>query len=330
MPANPELPSASITILKRRAQFLKRVRQCFAEAGYWEVETPLLCHDTCVDVWLEPFEVAADSSTCFLQTSPEFAMKRLLCAGAKAIYEITRSFRQGEQGAKHNPEFTIAEWYRAGDNHLDQMEFSEQLVRELWAFSYNLSWHAVEPIESRFERWTFRQAFLEFAGIDPLAASDGQLLSLAESVSNCHLPHSHRDESLNVILAHLVEPQIAKRPAVFLYNYPASQAALAKLSQTDGRVAERFELYLFGSEICNGYHELTDPEELRLRMERQQQLRVEHGLRPLRSESRLLEAMERHGLPACSGVAMGLDRLFMFCTGSSSIDEVIAFPFHRA
>lgn len=330
MSSGRELSSASIETLKWRAQFLKRLRHFFDDSGYWEVETPLLSHDTCVDLWLEPFEVHVGESTCFLQTSPEFAMKRLLCSGAEAIYEVTRSFRQGEQGSKHNPEFMIAEWYRLGDTHLDQMQFTEQLVRELWDWSYAQGWHQRKPIANEFERWTYQQAFVEFAGVDPLAASDEELRTVAESISHSSLKNSPRDEILNVILAELVEPQIAKRPTLFLYDYPASQAALAKISTQDPRVAERFELYLYGSEICNGYHELTDAQELRRRMERQQQLRVENELRPLRSESRLLEAMEQHGLPDCSGVALGFDRLFMFCTEANGIDDVIAFPFDRA
>lgn len=330
MSHDSELPSASIATLKRRAQLLQRLRQFFDEAGYWEVETPLLSRDTCVDLWLEPFDVSVGAMTCFLQTSPEFAMKRLLCAGADAIYEVTRSFRRGEQGAKHNPEFTIAEWYRVGDTHLEQMAFTERLVRDLWTWSYDQGWHQHKPFIQQFERWTYQQAFLEFAGIDPLTASDAELRNLAESISNAPHTNSQRDELLNVILAEQIEPQIAKRPALFLYDYPASQAALAKISSQDPRTAERFELYLYGSEICNGYHELTNARELRERMERQQKLRAEHGLRALCSDSRLLEAMEKHGLPDCSGVALGFDRLFIFCTLASSVCDVIAFPFDRA
>lgn len=322
-----------LQILKERATLLRRLRDFFHDSGYWEVETPLLSREICVDAWLDPFVVPLDDeNTAYLQTSPEFAMKRLLCAGADAIYQVTRSFRRDESGPLHNPEFTIVEWYRRDDDHFAQMEFVERLVRTLAVGGETI-------IPDRFDHLTYEEAFRRFAGISPLESSTEELIQEARDRAIA-LPGNvadDRDGLLNLLLAELVEPGLKGLDAVFLYDYPASQAALARVrdirpahgSHTQTGIAERFELYLDGVEICNGYHELTDADELRRRMEQQNGKRLAAGKPPLPTESRLLAAMES-GLPPCAGVALGFDRLALHCLGLTELRQVIPFPFDQA
>jgi len=355
------LPAANLHTLQLRARILAEVRRFFEERGYWEVETPLLSRDIVVDAHLEPFQtsfrVETDRSThasrpgdvLFLQTSPEFAMKRLLASGANSIYQITRAFRKGEVGRLHNPEFTMIEWYRAGETHHDQMSFVEELVAEVFAGVRREAANLRQSDEPRggglpaaellppaprrpFPRVTYDDAFAAALGTRVLDLSPGQLAALAEQ-ARVIVPQAHarddRDGWLNLLLAERVEPGLGAGGPEFLYNYPVSQGALARACPDDPRVAERFELYVSGVEICNGYHELTDPAELRRRIDEQWALRERAGLPRLPKESRLLEAMEA-GLPPCSGVALGFDRLLLAALGASAVRDVIAFPFDRA
>lgn len=335
-------PTASLEVLKQRAVLLDAMRRVFHDAGYWEVETPILSADIIVDAHLDPFvaqcspgplpgDLKTGGRELFLQTSPEFAMKRLLAAGADAIYQIGRVFRNGEQGERHNPEFTMAEWYRAGIDHHAQMDFTEQLVRAI--FSAAESFRSGSAFDKApFERMTYNEAFERFAGCEVLELDANELRDLTETHELSppeSLAADDRDGLLNFLLAEVVEPELGFDRPVFLYDYPASQAALAKIRNDDLPVAERFELYISGVEICNGYHELTDPEEFARRMQTQNALRRSENARPLPESNRLLEAM-RAGLPASSGVALGVDRLVMLALGKSDLSEVIAFPFERA
>jgi len=329
-------PTTALHTLRLRSQFIRAVRDFFDAAGYLEVETPLLSHDCCVDAWIEPFYVQADRGELFLQTSPEFAMKRLLASGARAIWQLARSFRQGESSQRHNPEFAILEWYRVGDDHHAQMDEVERFIRTIAETTFvDSSDSAIEPhsLPAKFERITYDDAFRRFAGTSILdlptpalkeLASQHQLTIPASLADNTEM--FDRDHWLNLLLAELIEPQLAQIGAVFLYNYPASQAALAK---TNGNISERFELYLNGVELCNGYLELTDAKELKRRMIHQNKLRVRAGSRELPVKSRLLEAME-HGLPPSAGTALGLDRLIQWRLRLPSIQDVIAFPLSRA
>ncbi len=331
-------PTAALETLQRRALLLRAVRAFFDERGYFEVETPLLSQDVCVDAWLDPFIVppspnAAGASrrhTLYLQTSPEFGMKRLLAAGARAIYQITRSFRRGECGVRHNPEFTILEWYRAGDTPDEQMQLVEDLVRRVA--------DAAAPPDGPprcvrlFRRLPYDGAFAQFAGTRVLGLGPRELEELARARSipvPASLDSADRDAWLNLLLAELVEPRLAREGAVFLYDYPHTQAALARVRPGPPPVAERFELYLDGIEICNGYHELTDADELATRMRRQGEMRRAAGLPELPIDSRLLNAL-RAGLPACTGVALGFDRLALWALGQERLADVMAFPFDRA
>jgi lysyl-tRNA synthetase class 2 len=255
----------------------------------------------------------------WLQTSPEFAMKRLLAAGGQAIYQITRAFRGAEIGARHNPEFTMVEWYRRGDNYTAAMQLLDDLASELLGLG---------PAE----RLTYGDAFSRYAGVDPHRASTPDLvqavrqrgISAPES-----LAEDDRDAWLDLLLTELVEPKLGFAAPAILCDYPASQAALAVVRDEDPPVAERFELYVRGIELANGYHELLDANVLRRRNDESNALRVVDGKPSLPVDSRLLTAMER-GLPACSGVALGFDRVVMLAAGVKTIAQVLAFPIDRA
>lgn len=323
MSANDFQPTADLETLKRRSALLSQIRDVFRANGYWEVETPLLSHDTVVDAHLDPFRVAiADNSTdhVFLQTSPEFAMKRLIAAGADRIYQITKSFRRGEFGKRHNPEFTMAEWYALDETYHQQMDFVESLLRSLHNFD-----------NTPFARVTYAEAFANAFSTDVVSLNAHQLLDLAKT-HHIDIPvgtATDCDAILNVLLAEKVEPQLGRQTPAFLYDYPASQSALARVRRQTPAVAERFELYIDGIEFCNGYQELTDPGELRERIANENAIRVREGLSELPTTSRLLNAMES-GLPDCSGVALGIDRLAMWLFARDSLSQVIAFPFDRA
>lgn len=317
-------PTANWPTLKQRARVLSQIRGFFDERGYVEVETPLLSHDVVVDAWIEPFAVKLNDATLYLQTSPEFAMKRLLVDGADAIYQMTRAFRQGESGPRHNPEFVILEWYRVGDSYHEQMTFTEQLVREVLPEEFG---------ETEFARLSYDEAFERAIGTTVLAHSVRQLNELlvehAVSVPDS-VDRDNRDQLLNLLLADRIEPTLGQDRPEFLYDYPHTQSALARV-RTEGSapVAERFELYYRGIELCNGYQELTDADELSARNRTQNALRRAEGGEPLPEESRLLSAM-RAGLPECSGVALGVDRLVALALGLETIDQVWAFPVARA
>ena len=322
-------PTAALQALRVQARMLQSIRRFFDSRGFWEVTTPLLSADATVDPNLCPFVarwVPAGAAhergrDLYLQTSPEFAMKRLLAAGADAIYQVTKAFRNGELGRLHNPEFTIVEWYRVGDTYVDQMDFTEELVR---AVAEDVGGPLLPAVATRFKRTSYRGAFQRHVGCDPLTLPTAELPAVAEQQGLTPPPSlaaDDRDGWLNLLLAARVEPELGRGAPEFLYDYPASQAALARIRLDDPPVAERFELYIDGIELCNGYQELTDAEELRLRV--QNQLGVQQPT------SRLLDAMDA-GLPDCSGVELGFDRLAMLAADATSLAEVIAFPFDRA
>ncbi|QDU64678.1 Elongation factor P--(R)-beta-lysine ligase [Planctomycetes bacterium Pan216] len=316
---SPELalPSANVDNLKRRAALLARTRRFFEERRYFEVETPVLSRDVCVDVYLDPIAVeGASGERHFLQTSPEFAMKRLLAAGAGSIYQITRAFRDREFGPLHNPEFTIVEWYRVDADANLLMEEISDLAQALLG-------------TAPAERWSYREAFRRTLDLDPFTAGNAQLAEVAQS-AGFHDREAERDDLLDFLLATRVQPELAKHDAILLHGYPPSQAALAEVA-TEGDVttALRFELFVRGIELCNGYQELRDANELTRRQNEQNEKRIGQKKASLPTDSRLLRAMEI-GLPRCSGCALGFDRLAMLALGATSIQEVVAFPADRA
>ena len=300
--------------MRERAALLARLRVFFAERGFLEVETPLLDGEIIPELHIEPFRV---EDSLWLQASPELHMKLLLAEGLPAIYQITRSFRRGERGRLHNPEFTMVEWYRAGDNLEAGISLLTDLCREVAG-------------ATAVTRTTYAEAFQEYAGVDPHRVTPAELVAAATrwGVSVPDAIHAEdRDEWLNLLLAARVEPRLGTNGPEILYDYPASQSALATtVRRADGvEVAERFELYWQGIELANGYHELTDAAGLRQRLERVNEQRTADGRPALPLPERLLAAMERPGLPPCSGCALGFDRLAMLACGAESIDQVMAF-----
>jgi elongation factor P--(R)-beta-lysine ligase len=318
-------PTASWKNLRLRAELLRRTREFFHQRGFLEVETPILSADTVVDRHLDPFHVedatAGTRKPFWLQTSPEFAMKRLLAAGGQAIYQITRAFRRDEQGPLHNAEFTMVEWYRTRDAAAEGMRLLSDLSEELLG-------------RGPAELLSYGEAFQRHTGVDPHAATAAELIDavrVLKVTAPASMSPDDRDGWLDLLLAERVQPHLGVSRPVIVYDYPATQAALAQVRTDEGRppVAERFELYASGIELANGYHELVDPAVLRRRNATANAQRVADGRQPLPEESRLLEAMDA-GLPPATGVALGFDRCVMLAAGASRLEEVIAFPLDRA
>ena len=320
------LPTANIETINARAALLRRTRAFFDEREFTEVQTPLLSADTVVDRHLDPVPVLLPTDPfdlksgreMWLQSSPEFAMKRLLAAGMEAIYQITPAFRIGESGTWHNPEFTMLEWYRVGDTYESGMDLLSDVAIELLGAKQTTG----ISIES---------AFKEFAGFNPFGLEATELKQLCQkhSISSpTSIESDDWDAWFDLLFTELVQPNLGMDDPVIVFDYPASQAALAKI-RADGEVAERFELFWKGVELANGYHELLDAEELLHRNESVNRQRVADGKQELPLDSLLLDAM-RSGLPACVGVAMGIDRVLMLLTGVKTIADVIAFPVDRA
>lgn len=327
-------PMCSLQTLKARAAMLQATRDFFRSRGYLEVDTPCLSRDVVIDAWLEPMSLRSGNDTWYLQTSPEAHMKRLLAAGSGSIFQISRVFRSGESGVRHNPEFTMVEWYGVDTTWRDQVALTEALVRSVISATPDFTSHraAATWTPKPFRCTTYAEAFHRRFQIDVHSSSRDQLTSAARQ-HQIALPDDvtsmSRDDVLNVMLGLGIEPSLGFAPdgtssPEFLCDYPPTQAALAVTSETGPRVARRFELYINGIELCNGYQELTDPDELIAREVEQNRVRTNNGLAPLPGARRLIEAM-RHGLPACSGVALGFDRLAMIATGSPTISNVIAF-----
>jgi lysyl-tRNA synthetase class 2 len=312
-------PTASIATLEMRARMLRAAREYFAATRALEVETPTLSTAAVTDVHLASIESSALRQRRFLQTSPEYAMKRLLAAGCGDIWQICRVYRDEESGRWHNPEFTLIEWYRLGIDHHALMSDVERLVATLL------------PPERHFdraERLSYHEAVQLHAGVD--AFDDPVPVLIARLRSNgIDVPdslHTDRDACLDLIVSTLVGPQLGHDRLTFIYDYPASQAALAQIR---GRVASRFEAYLDGIELANGFHELANVAEQRRRFEQDLVEREKRGLPPVPMDRRFLAALDA-GMPDCSGVALGFDRLMMCAAHAQHIDEVLAFPFARA
>ena len=313
-------PRAGLEALRQRARLLGQIRQFFSERDVLEVETPALARAGVTDPQLHNLSVAAaplgtaDATTYYLQTSPEYAMKRLLAAHPEAIFQVSRAFRDRELGRLHNPEFTLLEWYRPGFNYQQLMDEVAALVT------------AVGPWSST-RRVSYAQAFRDALGVDPLDATES---ALRETVVGrdlmAHPERSSRAALLDLMLSHCIAPQLAG--PVFVYDYPASQAALAAIRPDDPPVAERFELFIDGVEIANGFHELTDAAEQRRRFEDDNRTRAAVGQPQATLDERLLAALES-GLVPTSGVALGIDRLLMLIGGYDCIADVIAFPFEN-
>ena len=323
-------PTATLEVLKLRARLLERIRAFFCARGVLEVETPVLSATATPDPTLASFATRyvgplfPQGQTFYLHTSPEFPMKRLLAAGSGPIYQICKVFRDGEAGRLHNPEFTMLEWYRVGFGHLQLMDEVEALVRDALTGQLELD---------QSERLSYGDAFVKFAGLDPHTATAQDFAQVARA-HDIHPPAelaAHHDVAIwrDLLLTHLVEPYLGEGRLTFIYDYPASQASLAQVRPGSPPLAERFELYLHGVELANGFHELGDSTEQATRFERQLHARVAAGLPTVPGDERLLSALA-HGLPDCSGVALGFDRLVMRAAQARSIADVLTFPVDRA
>ncbi len=317
-------PSASIPTLLKRAVVVAEIRRFFADRGVPEVETPCMSQATVTDVHLFPFETRfvgpghAEGTPLWLMTSPEYHMKRLLAAGSGPIYQLCRSFRNEEMGRYHNPEFTMLEWYRPCYDMYRLMNEVDDLLQQI------LETEAAETL-------SYQQAFQRYLEIDPLSVEKAQLREAAAKLdlNNVADNEEDRDTLLQLLFTFGVEPHIGKERPTFIYHFPATQAALACISQEDHRVAERFEVYFKGVELANGFHELTDAREQQQRFEQDNRNRAARGLPQYPVDTHLLAALEA-GLPDCSGVALGVDRLIMLALGAQSLAEVMAFPVDRA
>jgi lysyl-tRNA synthetase class 2 len=313
-------PAATLDTLRRRAGLLTQVRRFFEARGVLEVETPLLCSSGITDPAIEPLRIDSGhsiSSPRFLQTSPEYAMKRLLVAGSGPIYQVTRAFRDGEAGPRHNPEFTLLEWYRPGMDH-------HQLMREVAELV--LSYLGPLPVQ----HYAYRDLFQQELGVDPFHAEVDELESVARAELDVGTLSGDCDLWLDLLMSHLIEPRLAGRGLCFIYDYPPSQAALSRVSEVAGMlVGHRFELYVHGVELANGYWELCDAQEQRRRFMADNRRRKATGLQEQPLDERLLAALAA-GMPDCAGVALGLDRLLMLGTGIEDIRRVLAFDWSRS
>jgi lysyl-tRNA synthetase class 2 len=313
-------PTAFLDTLKLRAELLTKLRAFFATRGVLEVDTPALSQAAATDRHIHSYRVEnPQGQPLYLHTSPEFPMKRLLAAGCGDIYQLCKVFRSGEVGRHHNPEFTMLEWYRLGFDH-------HQLMAEVAVLIGGLIPELDPP-----EYLTYREVFEKYAGFD-VATSGSKDCIAALNRAGRQVPAEGEldyDGWLDMVAGDLVYPALGKGRLTFIYNYPASQAALARIWPGEPPVAERFEAFINGVELVNGFHELADATEQRRRFEADCAYRKANGLMDVPMDERLLAALE-HGLPDCAGVALGFDRLVMIAAGARSIEEVIAFPADRA
>ncbi len=313
-------PYADKRLIKLRAETYIKIRQFMAERNILEVETPVLSHATVTDMQLNSFrsEYSSPQSNSgkilYLQTSPEYAMKRLLASGTGAIYQISRVFRNEEQGKYHNPEFTMLEWYQPGYGH-------HQLMQELELFLNLFAMNHCEKI-------SYGEIFLEHTGLDPHTCDTNELKSMAQQ-HGLSTTIEERSVLLDFIFSDKISSTLGDTRPLFVYDYPTCQSALAKLSNTTPEVAERFELFINGMEIANGFHELTDADEQLARFEQDLTLRKKENRPDLPIDHLFLDALKQ-GLPDCAGVAVGIDRLLMVITGTNDIREVLGFPIERA
>jgi len=319
-------PTAHLTALQARADLLSDIRAFFKERAVLEVETPLMCARGVTDLHLDAIQALYSAGrfekpqTYYLQTSPEFAMKRLLAAGVGSIYQVCKAFRNGERGRLHNPEFTILEWYRLNFDH-------HQLMDEMELFLTRML--GTEPAC----RFSYRDLFLTYLSIDPHADSLDVLKRIAESssiqISPAEAPALTRDDWLDLLMTHCIEPKLLGNRPFFVYDYPATQAALSKIRPGNPPLAERFEVYVQGVELANGYHELCDADLQAARFEEDNAKRIIQGLEPMLPDTRLLSALQQ-GLPGCAGVALGIDRLLMLKLNDHNIESALAFTIERA
>jgi lysyl-tRNA synthetase class 2 len=311
--------------LALRARLYALIREFFAERGVLEVETPILSRAANTDPNIESFSTSfsghadAGPRERWLRTSSEFAQKRLLATGVGDNFELGRVFRNGETGRRHNPEFTMLEWYRVGWDLRRLIDETVELAQAALALAGK---------RAEVHKTTYRDLFIAALGLDPAVAGEDEL-RIALGDVRVDAQGLSRDDWLDLLLTHRIQPVFAATRITVIYDYPASQCALAKIRDDDPPVAERFELYVGTQELANGYHELTDGAEQRARFVRDNVRRRARGLRELPIDENLLAALGA-GLPDCAGVALGIERLLMAMIGTDDIRAVLAFPFAGA
>jgi lysyl-tRNA synthetase class 2 len=314
-------PACSIQNLRQRARMLEKTRRFFADRNVLEVETPVLCKGIGTDPNLEFFSTrylnGQQSTNYFMQTSPEFCMKRLLAAGSGSIYQICKAFRNGESGRFHNPEFTLLEWYRVGFDLAQLMDEVSDLIKVLF-----------DDTLIEVEKISYRDIFYRHTSLDPLVfdleswSQCARRFQLADADEICADNHALW---LDFLFSFLVQPQLGRQSICQVYDYPACQSSLAEVNRKDPRIVDRVEVFFRGIELGNGYFELTDVEEQQNRFEKEREIRRQRGIKVPDLDRRFLAAV-KSGLPRCSGMAIGLDRLLMLMTGSAGINEVLSFP----
>jgi elongation factor P--(R)-beta-lysine ligase len=317
-------PTANLKALKLRAGLYALIRQFFTERNVLEVETPILSQAGNTDPNIESFSLqfmgprAAGAGQRWLRTSPEYPLKRLLAAGVGDCYELGRVFRNGEAGKRHNPEFSMLEWYRVGWTHHQLMDETAELVKA--------ALHLV-GLRATVRDISFRQLYQDKFGFDPLTVNEADLRSPL-SLFDIDPEGLTRDDWLDLLMTHLIQPSLPTNRILLVYDYPATQCALAKIKADDSAVAERFELYVGPLEIANGYHELNDAGEQRERFGKDLSVRQKRAAVQPPVDERFLTSVSK--LPQCAGVALGVERLLMAMLNTDRIADVIAFPFDRA
>ena len=321
-------PTCSVELLQLRARVLAHIRAFFANKSVLEVETPLLSHGIGTDpnlaFFTTEYRFPPQSHTLFLQTSPEFAMKRLLAAGCGSVYQLCKAFRNGEAGRFHNPEFTLLEWYRVGFTLSELMDEIAELIESLFASEQR----ALQGVE----RHSYQAIFRRYTGLDPLEFSYvdycayAQQCGLSEAVSLCKHDHALW---LDFLFSHRVQPQLGKNSLCLVYGYPARLSSLARINVEDERTTDRVELFINGVELGNGFYELADANEQQRRFDTEIAERQQKNLPAVVSDMRLIAALAS-GLPECSGVAIGVDRLLMLLASHAFVAEVLSFSIDRA
>ena len=311
-------PTAPLKNLHLRARLYKDIRNFFADRQVLEVETPILSASCVPDPNIEPFYTnyhGPNPKNLILQTSPELPMKRLLAAGSGAIFQISKVFRDGEAGRWHNPEFSLLEWYRPGFNQNDLITEIDELLQIILK---------CQPAS----RLTYCEVFTKYTSLHPLNTITLALQDYANQLGLQNSYSSTRDTCLQFIFSHKVEPQLGQVCPTVITDFPATQAALARKRADNPELAERFEIYIRGIELANGFYELTDPKEQRQRFERDLSIRQALNMPNHPLDEHFLAALEA-GLPDCAGVAVGLDRLLMLIANVSHINAVLAFPINN-
>lgn len=314
---------SSVHLLKQRAAALRQIRDFFEHRGVWEVETPLLCHHGSCDPFIKSWRAYVDgdgrNEAGYLQTSPEYAMKRLLAGGSGSIYQICKAFRGDEQGRYHNPEFTLLEWYRVDWTYQQLMAEAAELIQQFLP---------TIPIT----HYSYRQLFLEILSLDPwqVNAQELQNAACAHGVSVPDTVDANdKDMWLMWLMATVIEPQWRGKGLVFVYDYPPSQAILADLTEKEyGLVAKRFEIYIDGIELANGFQELQDTTAQRARFVADNEKRRCLGLPLVAIDEYLLAALAA-GLPSCAGIALGIDRLLLSVFKQETLSQVMTFSFSK-